>query len=542
MSRLSLIFTRRSLIASRILIGWGVGGLLTALTALSLSAQPNLQRIGHLSYGSLSLAGCWHHVDKVGGEWALVGTNTGLSIVNLNDPTQPVERFKVPGPTNNWREVKTWAGYAYIGSEALNSGITIVNLNYLPDSIQWKVWRGDGFFDSLVIKSHALEAEAGYLYICGGTSISNGVVIANLVDPWNPHILSKYAANYVHDAFIRGDTLWSSEIYQGQFGVVDISNRTNPVLLATQPTPGAFNHNTGLSNDSKTLFTTDEKTGAPLASFDVSKLDDIRMLDVYFPSKKPSGEVHNVRVTKGDFLVCPSYRGQLTIVDGSQPDNLIEIAWDSLGLSLVWDADPYLPSGIIFATAKTEGLFIYQPTYTHAAWIQGLVTDANTGFPLSDAKVFVLNSPNADTTGANGVYKTGAAATGSYTLRVERVGYQPQVISNVSLLSGSITSLNFALSPLIIGTENIENEPFLRVSPTPFEDFLRVEFPEGSLFKGETTMLRLSDFSGKSILEKKADDSGITVLEGLKNLPTGTYFLHVVNEKGLNKVIKVAKI
>ncbi len=335
--------------------------------------------------------------------------------------------------------------------------------------------------------------------------------------------------------------LWTSEIFEGQFGVVDISNRTNPVLLATQPTPGAFNHNSGLSADSKTLYTTDEKNSAPLASFDVSNLDDIRLLDLYYPSKKPDGEVHNVRVMPGDFLVCPSYRGQLTIVDGSRPDNLIEIAWDSLGTSLVWDADPYLPSGIVFATAKNEGLFIYQPTYAHAAWIEGLVTDATTGSPLVDAKVFVLNSPNADTTGADGLYKTGAAATGSYTLRAERTGYQPQVITNVTLQSGVVTTRNFALSPLV-GTEDAENESFVRVSPTPFEDFLSVEFPAGSPFKTEETTLRLSDFSGKRILEKKADASGITVLDGLKKLPAGTYLLQIANEKGLSKVVRVVKL
>jgi len=509
-------------------------------TSLTVSAQ-NLQRIGHLSYDPLTLAGCWHHVDNSGDEWALVGTNKGLSIVDLQDPTQPVERFTVPGLTNNWREVRTWEGFAYVGSEALTSGITIVNLNFLPDSIQWKVWRGDGFFDSLVLKSHTVQVEDGYLYMFGGSSISNGAVIASLSDPWNPKILSKYAANYVHDGFIRGDTLWTSEFYQAQIGIVDISDKSNPVLLTTLPTPGGANHNTGLSNDGKTLFSTHESTGAPLLSFDVSKLDDIRMLDTYLPSKKPSGEVHNVRVVEGDFLVCPSYRGQLTIVDGSKPDNLIEIAWDSLGTSLIWDADPYLPSGILFATAKNEGLFIYQPTYTHAAWMEGLVTDATTGFPLAGAKVFVLNSPNADTTGGNGMYKTGAAATGTYTLLAERVGYQTQVVTGVSLQSGVVAVRNFALAPLVVDTEVIENENLVRVSPMPFGDFLRVEFPQGSTFRAETATLRLSDLSGKIILEKQADAGGVSLLEGLKNLPAQVYLLQVTTEKGLSKVVRVFK-
>jgi len=514
---------------------------LLVIGSISQLGAQNLQRIGHLSYAPLSLAGCWHHVDNSGGEWALVGTSAGLSLVDLNDPTQPVERFTVTSLTNNWREVKSWAGYAYFGSEAPQSGITIVNLNYLPDSIQWKVWRGDGFFADKVVRSHALQAEAGYLYICGGGDVSNGVVIADLVDPWNPHILSKYAANYVHDVFVRGDTMWTSEIYQGQFGVVDITDRKNPALITTQPTPGKFNHNTGLSDDGKTLFTTDEVSSAPLGAFDVSDLNDIKLLDKYLPSKKPSGEVHNVRVMPGDFLVCPSYRGQLTIVDGSQPDNLIEIAWDSLGNSLVWDADPYLPSGIVFATAKNEGLFVYKPTYTHAARIEGSVFDAATGFPLADAKVFVLNTPNADTTGADGLYKTGAPATGTYAISAERTGYQTKVITNVSLQSGAITTIDFPLSPLV-GTESVEKVDIMRVSPAPFEDFLRVELQKGSLNSGAIVKLRLIDFSGNIILEKEASLSGVTVLDGLKKLPAGTYLLQASNEHGGVQMLSVLKI
>ncbi len=148
------------------------------------------------------LASCGQYGRRMGARWHQRGTKFS----GFGRPQPARGTVCRSEPANNWREVKTWAGYAYFGSEAQQSGITIVNLNHLPDSIQWKVWRGDGFFDSLVVKSHAVQAEAGYLYICGGSTITNGVVIADLSDPWNPHIVSKYAANYVHDAFIRGDT------------------------------------------------------------------------------------------------------------------------------------------------------------------------------------------------------------------------------------------------------------------------------------------------------------------------------------------------
>lgn len=502
-------------------------------------SQLNLQQIGHLPYAPLTLAGCKAYVDSTGGEWALVGTSAGLSIVDLKNPAQPVERFAVPGLPNNWREVRTWNGFAYVGSEAAGSGITIVDLRQLPDTVTWKVWLGDGAYDSLLVRSHAVQAVDGRLYIFGGGNVTSGCTIASLDDPWNPHIVGKYTLNYVHDGFIRGDTLWTSEIYQGQFGVVSLTDITDPQLIVTNPTPGKFNHNSELSPDGKILFTTDEKPHAPLGAFDVSDLDNITLLDIYLPSQKPAAEVHNVRV-KGDFLVNPSYGGQLTIVDASRPGNLIETAWAVVGNSLVWDADPYLPSGIVFATAKNEGLFIFQPTYQHAAWLEGTVTDSVTGLPLTDAKVFVLATPNADTSKANGQYKTGAALSGTYTVQTERSGYKAKIIPNVALQTNEVTTLDIALAPEIIGTHNIDLEETIRVYPTLFSDRLTVEVAPESLFARGKILLRLTDFSGKTILEKTAAGER-TALENLESLPAGTYFLTLQNEAGESRTFRVLK-
>ncbi len=58
--------------------------LLLLLFFSQLSAQLNLELIGQLPYAPLSLAGCWHHVDSSGGEWALVGTSAGLTTLTEN--------------------------------------------------------------------------------------------------------------------------------------------------------------------------------------------------------------------------------------------------------------------------------------------------------------------------------------------------------------------------------------------------------------------------------------------------------------------------
>jgi len=415
--------------------------LFAALFLLPVLLAAQLQQLGHLSYGNTGLAGCWHHVDSLGNEYALVGTSKGLSIVDLTIPAQPAERFAVPGVANNWREVKTWAGFAYVGTEGNNSGITIVDLRNLPDTVTWKTWYGPGM-DTLIRRSHALACADGHLYIFGGTQW--GTVICDLADPWNPEVKSIYNKEYVHDGYIRGDTFWASEIYAGRFSAFDVSDKTNPVLLATQPTPGRFNHNTWLSDNGRYLFSTDEKPNTPLGAFDISDLGNITQLDVYYPSKRPTFEVHNVRVLN-DFLINPSYGGQLTIVDGHRPDNLIETAHASLGNSLVWDADPYLPSGIVFATAKNEGLFVFQPTYQRAAYIEGRVTDAATGQPLPKVRVLVQTTPNSDVTRADGIFKTGAAQPGTYTLQVGKVGYKALIVPDVVVKTGETTWLELTL-------------------------------------------------------------------------------------------------
>lgn len=402
-------------------------GLLLFFALLSGTLWGQLEQLGHLPYAPATLAGCWHYVDSLGREYALVGTSLGLSIVDVTEPTKPVERFFVPGPPNTWREVKTWNGFAYVGSEAANSGITIVDLRYLPDTVYWRVWFGPNA-DTLIRRSHTVVCAEGHLFIFGGNQ--QGIVICDLSDPWNPAIKSITNYPYVHDGYIRNDTLWASEIYLGRFSVFDISDKKKPKLLAVQPTPGAFNHNSWLSNSGQYLFTTDERWHAPLASFDVSDLNNIRLLDIYYPSVRPTQEVHNVRVFN-DFLINPSYGGQLTLVDAHRPDNLIEVAHILLGNSLVWDASPYLPSGNIIATARNEGLFILRPTYQRAAYLEGRVIDANTGQPLSRVKVLVEGTANTDVTRPDGTFKTGAGSPGSYVINFGKIGYKSKRLTNI---------------------------------------------------------------------------------------------------------------
>ncbi|MBK5286457.1 MAG: choice-of-anchor B family protein, partial [Bacteroidia bacterium] len=354
----------------------------------SVSAQQNLSLLSHLTFSpGNSCAGVWYYVDSLNREYALVGTKQGLAIVDVTVPTSPNLLFIVPGINNLWREVKTWGKYAYVTTEgtdtlnAANNGLQIVNLSFLPDSAPSKVWRGNGAIANQLVKAHTVTVDNGYVYVNGSNL---GIVIASLTDPWNPNYVGTYSVHYAHDCFVRGNKMWTSEIYEGQFAVVDITNRANPVVIASHPTPGNFNHNGWLSDNSNYFFTTDEVHHAPVASFDVSNLTNINLLGTYRCTNMDTFEVHNVRVFN-DYLICPAYGSQVTIVDAARPANMVEIANYPTGNGLCWDAIPFLPSGIILATDKNDGLYILAPTYIRACYLEGWVKDSVTLQTINNA-------------------------------------------------------------------------------------------------------------------------------------------------------------
>ena len=506
-------------------------------TLLLSQPTPGLVQLGFLQYNPVTLAGVWHHVDDFGNEYALVGTSQGLSIVDVNNPASPQQIFTVPSLPNNWRELRTWEGYLYMVSEADSSAVTIVDLNSLPDTIYSKVWRGDFHNEGKLRRAHAVQCFEGYLYLFGGNNLGDGATICDLTDPWNPVITGSYNLEYLHDGFVRNDTLWGSEIYEGRFSVVDISDKNNPVLLATNPTPGNFNHNSELNPAGNVLFTTDEVPFAPLASFDVSDLENIRMLDTYRCSLEPDGEVHNVRVF-GNFLLCPSYRGQLSIVDATQPDNLIETAIVDMGNALIWDADPYLPSGIVLATDKNAGLYIFQPTYIQAAYLRGTVTDAVTGLPINKAGINIVSLPPTDSSGVDGTFKTGTAQAGAYNVLVTKMGYFPKQMDAVQLVTGQTTTLNVELTPEMVSQyEPGSMEAKFDVLPTMFNEKITLRLPANSAW--EKVILR--DAQGKTVFEQNVQ-SLETTLYLPANLNTGVYFIGLQNGNVQSIAKQVVKI
>ncbi len=433
--------------------------LVFLLLSGSLFAQNyNLNLLSNYPYPE-GLSNVWGYTAPDGTEYALVGTTTRLSILSLADPANPVEVASVAGPNTIWREIKTWGQYAYVALDQVNVGVLIVNLQNLPNSVTSQYWTPsitvNGQSENLISSHTVTMDENGFMFI-NGSNVAQGQALIFDVhsNPGNPIYIGPVGNWYCHDNMMRGDTVWSGDIYEGHFSVWDVSDKSNPVLLATQNTPSNFTHNCWISDDGNTLFTTDEVADAYLTSYDVSDLGNIRELDRYRSlDNEGTGVVpHNAHVLN-DWVFLSHYTDGLKIVDGHRPQNLVEVAsYDTYpqagtGFEGDWGVYPYFPSGVAIASDMTTGLWIFQPNLVRACYLEGQVTDANTGQALQGATAEFLTAPNYTTTDLSGDYAFGLATAGTYDVVYRMPGYLPDTLSAV-LINGQVTVLNVQLIPL----------------------------------------------------------------------------------------------
>ena len=417
-----------------------------------------------------------------GKEYALVGLNTGVAIVDINEDSLKEVAF-VAGVNNLWRDINTYGHYAYVSSEA-QVGLLIIDLQYLPDSVQTFIWQ-----DSLPTpngpkpfkKAHTLWTdEHGFLYLNGSNLNSGGVIMLDVAsNPTDPVFLGYAPAIYSHDCYSRDSIIYSAEIYDGNLSIYDAHDPANITLIGRVKTPYEFTHNAWLSDNSQYMFTTDERANSYVTSYDISDPGNIRELDRFRQaSTEGSGNIaHNVYVWN-DWLVIAYYANGTLIVDASRPDNLVEVGnFDSyLGpngaFPGVWGSYPWLPSGKILTSDRNSGLYVFIPTYVHACYLEGTVIDSVTRLPLDNATV-AINSDEIvlpQATKPNGVFKMGKAVPGQYTITATKDGYYPKTFS-AAFINGEVLAPEIELVPIptyvfsgkVINYESA-NVPFAKVT------------------------------------------------------------------------------
>ncbi len=427
--------------------------LFMVLPLLSPAQNQNTELLSRVQFGP-DCNDIWGWVDEDGREYALVGLRTALAIIDVSDPRNPVEVTHVSGASSTWRDIKTWNNHAFVTNET-GRGLQVIDLSQLSTTGRVTAFDWTPSISGLGTLStchNIFIDEFGIAYLAGSNLNAGGPIFVDVTTPSSPRYVGKAARRYAHDVYVRDNIMYSSDIYNGQIAITDVSDKSAPVLLGAQTTPSRFTHNAWLSDDGRTVYTTDERSNAPVAAYDVSNPNNISKL-FEFRSKRTVGSgviPHNVHVLN-DWLVISNYTDGVVIVDAKRPENLIEVGnYDTestLNSSFrgAWGAYPFLPSGNILVSDIKNGLFVIGMNYKRAAYLEGVVRDGSTGQVLNGVDI-TINSTELDdfSTNLQGEFRTGLVEGGTYRITFSKNGYNSKTV-DATLINGELTYLEVNL-------------------------------------------------------------------------------------------------
>ncbi|HMQ68514.1 MAG TPA: choice-of-anchor B family protein [Ignavibacteria bacterium] len=377
---------------------------LFANISFSQLADFNTHLIKHLNPRPTSFqykySACWGYTAPDGREYAIIGCQPGTSFIDITDSSGITEVGFVAGSTSEWREMKVYSHYAYIVSEASNSGVQIVDLQYLPDSVHYV----KKFSAPSHSRTHSISQSGPYLYLNGANSSfvgNGGIAILDLsVDPENPVLRGKWTTDYVHDCRVLNDTIWASNIYTGKTSIINATNKTSLSTIRTfnsYPISTISTHNCALTTDRNYLYTTNEIDNPPgqLFIWNVQDLNSISFVGQWQPTGLTTTIVHNVEIY-GNYAVVAHYTAGIRVLDISNPVAPVEVAWydtykrdnttDYLGC---WGVFMF-PSGKIIGSDTDSGLYVIKTDFT----ITGTGTGGYTSSIVPEKYSLDQNFPN----------------------------------------------------------------------------------------------------------------------------------------------------
>lgn len=379
-------------------------------TSISAQSALNMTRLGHWDDDTLPLAnpgglnlqysGIWGLAVN-GHEIAIIGGALHVLFFDVTKPTEPKLIGKFAGNKNTiWREFKSYKNRVYAVSDNTDEGMMVFDMSKAPETIT-RTYFSNEFFNS----SHTitLDTMSGRIYLNGSNAASQGSVLLSVRDnPDKPELLAvipQLQCKYIHDSYVRGDTLYASSGNDG-YCIYDMNDYTNPKFLAAEST-GGYNHNSWITTDGRYAYYTEEvPKGLPIRIVDLQKLGagEIKMVGSFLdnlldPTATAKEAIaHNLYI-RDNLLFVSQYEDGLLVYDISKPlQPVLRAFYDTHPQNIQyntyygnWGNYPWLPSGNILTSDMQNGLSILK-----------LDKSVDTATPSDELPVQVSPNPASD--------------------------------------------------------------------------------------------------------------------------------------------------
>lgn len=340
----------------------------------------------------------WGWTDSLTGkEYAIMGLTNGTAFVDISDAINPVYLGHLPtnpaGSTSSWRDIKTYADHAYIGSEAAGSGMQIVDLTQLRDITSPPVTITETAFYTGFSTSHniVINEDSGFAYGAGvnNGNCARGLHFVDILNPTNPQSAGCFDTDgYTHDAqcvtYNGPDSQHAGKeicfaYNEDTLTIVDVSNKSAPVQLSrTGYANRGYSHQGWITEDQAHLLMDDELDERNISSVTNTRtlIWNIEDLDNPFHQADYTGvstSIDHNQYIVGDYSYQANYQSGLRILDISDiaNSNLSEAGFfdiypsgNATNFNGAWSVYPFFASGNVIVSGIEQGLFILRPNIT----------------------------------------------------------------------------------------------------------------------------------------------------------------------------------